>query len=117
MLLGSKQSNALRRPKRKEFSDKHLEIPITFGVLLQISPEFVTATNVPHLVVHHSPTGHSFGHGLAGGQIMKRELPGCGCLLILIIIALILAAYATQPSKSPSGGGAFLFNPAQTGDR
>jgi hypothetical protein len=48
-----------------DFCDKHLAEPLENGVILK-RDEQGTATNVPHLVVHHSPTGFEWGYGGSG---------------------------------------------------
>jgi hypothetical protein len=49
----------------REFHDSTLPEPITDGVFLERFGNNVS-TNVPHLVVHHSPTGFEWGYGGSG---------------------------------------------------
>lgn len=49
-----------------EFHDIFIDDePLTDGVVLRRYPDGVE-TNVPHLVVHHSPTGFEWGYGGSG---------------------------------------------------
>ena len=48
-----------------EFTDVHLDIPLKEGIVLRRENGTVF-TNVPHLCVHHSPTGFEFGYGGSG---------------------------------------------------
>lgn len=51
--------------KVSEFYDKHLDVPLTEGVILRrINGE--VHTNVPHLVADHSPNGYEWGYGGSG---------------------------------------------------
>jgi hypothetical protein len=57
--------------KRQEFSDEPIvdDIPLAFALVLQRDGDddhAVVRTNVPHLVVHHSPSGFEFGYGGSG---------------------------------------------------
>lgn len=51
--------------KIDDFSDVHDSTPIEQGVILRRENDQVI-TNVPHLVVHHSPDGFEFGYGGSG---------------------------------------------------
>ena len=58
------------------FTDRALDIPLAEGIVLRRvasggrsitgEPMYEVATNVPHLVTHHSPTGFEFGYGGSG---------------------------------------------------
>lgn len=48
-----------------EMNDLHIDEPIDEFIIIERRPEGV-ATNVPHLVTHHSPTGFEFGYGGSG---------------------------------------------------
>jgi hypothetical protein len=45
---------------------KLVGVPLTNGIVMELADTGATVTNVPHLVVHHSPTGFSFGYGGSG---------------------------------------------------
>lgn len=49
----------------EHFADTYLPIPLKTGIHLQRIGN-KTATNVPHLVVHHSPTGYEWGYHGSG---------------------------------------------------
>lgn len=51
--------------KHHDFSDKELTEPISAGIICRRIGDQV-ATNVPHLVTHHSPDGYEFGYGGSG---------------------------------------------------
>ena len=48
------------------FSDLKLIVPLTNGIILQRADDGSVVTNIPHLVVEHSPTGFEFGFGGSG---------------------------------------------------
>lgn len=48
-----------------DITDRHIPEPITEGIILK-RDEHGVATNVPHLVTHHSPSGFEFGYGGSG---------------------------------------------------
>jgi len=55
--------------KRQEMdpeADVFLPIPFDKGIVLTRQEEWIIKTNVPHLVVHHSPTGFEFGYAGSG---------------------------------------------------
>ncbi len=55
--------------KRQEMdpeADVFLPIPFEKGIVLRRQGEWIIKTNVPHLVVHHSPTGFEFGYAGSG---------------------------------------------------
>ncbi len=54
-----------------KYVDEQLDIPIEQGFVFErtgkrMVPGSATSTNVPHLVVHHSPTGFEWGYGGSG---------------------------------------------------
>lgn len=51
--------------KEQEFTDYYIDEPIEEGIVLERTERGV-GTNVPHLVVHHSPDGFEFGYGGSG---------------------------------------------------
>ena len=48
-----------------DITDRYLDIDLAEGIHLH-RDEHGVATNVPHLVVHHSPTGFEWGYGGSG---------------------------------------------------
>lgn len=52
--------------KSSNFCDLKLIVPLTNGIIMERADDGSVVTNVPHLVVHHSPTGFSFGYGGSG---------------------------------------------------
>lgn len=54
----------------REFSDEYVNVPLTsmlfLGVGMNEHGNRLVKTNVPHLVIHHSPTGFEFGFGGSG---------------------------------------------------
>lgn len=57
--------------KRDEFSDGDITESISLNVALVLERDgdddhAIVRTNVPHLVVHHSPNGFEFGYGGSG---------------------------------------------------
>lgn len=48
------------------FCDLKLGVSLTNGIVLERADDGSVVTNVPHLVVHHSPTGFAFGYGGSG---------------------------------------------------
>lgn len=57
----------------REFTDVNLEQPIKQGIVLRRVNDTVY-TNVPHLVVHHSPDGFEFGYGGSGPADLALNL-------------------------------------------
>jgi len=47
-------------------ADVFLPIPFQKGIVLKREGQWIIKTNVPHLVVHHSPTGFEFGYAGSG---------------------------------------------------
>lgn len=65
---GGKEMN---ERKQADFSDQPIDDPISLTVALVLQRDgdddhAVVRTNVPHLVVHHSPSGFDFGYGGSG---------------------------------------------------
>lgn len=65
---GGKEMNIC---KREDFEDQPIEDHISLAVALVLQRDgddnhAVVRTNVPHLVVHHSPSGYEFGYGGSG---------------------------------------------------
>lgn len=52
-------------PNAGDFVDITLPEPLTAGIIFRREGSRV-ASNVPHLVTHHSPTGFEFGYGGSG---------------------------------------------------
>lgn len=52
--------------KDKDFEDFTILEPIDACILLRRDEQGVVWTNIPHLVVHHSPNGYEFGYGGSG---------------------------------------------------
>ena len=50
---------------KSDFHDKALPDPISDGIILR-RDDIGVWTNVPHVVVHHSPTGFEWGYGGSG---------------------------------------------------
>lgn len=49
-----------------EFADRHIDEPIENGIVLERTADNNVATNVPHIVAHHSPTGFEWGYAGSG---------------------------------------------------
>jgi len=69
--MGVRCANKLQRAaeERREAdpsADVFLPIPFEKGIVLRRQGQWVIKTNVPHLVVHHSPTGFEFGYAGSG---------------------------------------------------
>jgi hypothetical protein len=52
--------------KRTEFADEGLEMHVPLTKALVLVRDGAVRTNVPHLVVHHSPSGFDWGYGGSG---------------------------------------------------
>ena len=71
--MTTRQTSAARPPEASilrhragGFTDLPLDMPIEqHGIVLRRTDR-QTATNVPHLVIHHSPTGYEWGYGGSG---------------------------------------------------
>jgi len=71
--MTTRQTSAARSPAASllrhhvgDFTDLPLDMPIEqHGIVLRRTDQ-QTATNVPHLVTHHSPTGYEWGYGGSG---------------------------------------------------
>lgn len=50
----------------KAFNDVEILEPIQAGIILSRTAKGECATNVPHVVTHHSPTGFEFGYAGSG---------------------------------------------------
>ena len=50
----------------KASGDHFFATPLTQGVRLQRTSKGARLTNVPHYVIHHSPTGYEWGYGGSG---------------------------------------------------
>lgn len=61
-----------------EFHDLYLDFDVTEGIVLRRDGHNVY-TNVPHLVVHHSPSGYEWGYGGSGPADLALNI----CELIL----------------------------------
>lgn len=46
--------------------DVYIDEPLEKGIILERRADGTLATNVPHLVTHHSPTGYEWGYGGSG---------------------------------------------------
>lgn len=51
--------------KTSDITDDHIPSDLTNGIILERN-DGIVATNVPHLVIHHSPTGYEFGYSGSG---------------------------------------------------
>lgn len=65
------QGNSHHRHAIDPSRDAFLMVPLQEGIVLKREPSesyggYVIKTNVPHLVVHHSPTGFEFGYAGSG---------------------------------------------------
>ena len=57
---------SILRPRAGGWTDLPLDMPIEqHGIVLRRRDQ-QTATNVPHLVTHHSPAGYAWGYGGSG---------------------------------------------------
>lgn len=54
-----------KRQEANPSADAFLPIPFEKGIVLR-RQGYIVKTNVPHLVVHHSPTGFEFGYAGSG---------------------------------------------------
>ena len=52
--------------KFDDIEDEYLDIPLIQGVILNRSDDGTPRSNVPHLIVHHSPTGYEWGFSGSG---------------------------------------------------
>ena len=77
--------------KTREFSDIALDEPLENGIVLK-TIDGARATNVPHVVTHHSPDGFSWGYaGFESSQgFYARALP------ILRSISLVPADHESR---------------------
>lgn len=59
-----------------DLCDTYLPIPLESGIVLRrdVFDELSVSTNVPHLVVEHSPTGYEFGFGGSGPADLSLNL-------------------------------------------
>jgi len=56
------------------FADLPLDMPLEqHGIVLRRMDQ-QTSTNVPHLVIHHSPTGYAWGYGGSGHADLARNI-------------------------------------------
>jgi hypothetical protein len=56
-----------------DLTDRHLDIDLNDGIYLQ-RDEHGVATNVPHTVIQHSPSGYEFGYGGSGPADLALNL-------------------------------------------
>jgi hypothetical protein len=56
----------MTRMDHQDFADRSCVPPLCGGTVVLERQGGVTYTNVPHLVVHHSPSGYEWGYGGSG---------------------------------------------------
>lgn len=52
--------------RTRQIADHYIAIPIKHNGLILRRDENGVSTNVPHLIIEHSPTGYEFGYGGSG---------------------------------------------------
>jgi len=52
--------------RHNDFADTALNRPLSAGIILERGSDGEVRTNVPHLVMHHSPDGFEFGYPGSG---------------------------------------------------
>lgn len=65
-VCAAKQRAADEATTGEDYADLYIDQPMTSGIILRRQPDDRLATNVPHLVTHHSPTGYEWGYGGSG---------------------------------------------------
>lgn len=58
----------------EDLTDIYLDIPLEDGIHLKRNENLEVSTNVPHLVIHHSPGGYEFAYGGSGPADLALNL-------------------------------------------
>lgn len=60
--------------QEEDIADRTIGSPLEAGIIIRRGADGVTETNVPHLVVEHSPSGYEFGYAGSGPADLALNL-------------------------------------------
>ena len=88
------------------FADLPLDMPLEqHGIVLRRMDQ-QTSTNVPHLVIHHSPTGYAWGYGGSGHADLARNR-----FEAAMLIDLIQSTVDPQSWQANGGAATIAYHP------